>query len=116
MFFKKFINIKILFNSFFLEIMIIIFPFGGNIKFAKYLENIIEGKEYYKIKNFNFFKYILFLIILILFSPFIIRQRYQLINFSAKIYMLFFTLYPLIFQIIFSNQFMVFMVIHFLYL
>ena len=82
---------------FFIGIMIIIFPFGGNIKIAKYLENIIEGNEYYKIKKSNFLKYIIFLVTLIIFSPFVIRERYKLINFSTKIYMVFFTLYPLIF-------------------
>ena len=82
---------------FFIGIMIIIFPFGGNIKIVKYLENIIEGNEYFKIKKSNFLKYIIFLVTLIIFSPFVIRERYKLINFSTKIYMLFFTLYPLIF-------------------
>ena len=81
----------------FIGIMIIVFPWGGNIKIAKYIEKIIEGKEYYKINNYNIFQYILFLFALILLGPFIIRERYQLINFSTKLYMLFFTLYPLIF-------------------
>ena len=81
----------------FIGIMIIVFPWGGNIKIAKYIEKIIEGKEYYKINNYNIFQYILFLFALILLGPFIIRERYQLINFSTKLYMLLFTLYPLIF-------------------
>ena len=76
--------------------LIIIFPWGGNIKIAKKLENIIEGKDYYKIKNYNFFEYILFLSELIILGPFITRERYQLINFSTKITMFIASLYSLI--------------------
>ena len=103
----------------FIGIMIIIFPCGGNIKIAKYIEKIIEGKEYYKLKNYNIFQYIIFLVTLIVLGPFIIRERYQLINFSSKIYMLLFTLYPLIFPTnifkpiygIYGYSFLVFIVI-----
>ena len=81
----------------FIGIFIIIFPFGGNIKLAKNLENIIEGKDYYKFKNINIFKYFIYLIELIVFGPFIIRERYKLINYSTKLYVIIFTIYPLIF-------------------
>ena len=81
----------------FVGIMIIIFPWGGNIKLAKNIEKIIEGLDHNKLINYNIFQYLFFLIKLILFGPFIIRERYKLINFSTKIYMLIFTLYPFIF-------------------
>ena len=81
----------------FIGIIIIIFPIEKNIKIAKNLEKIIEGNDYNKLKNMNIFKYFLFLIGLIVFGPFVIRERYRLINFSTKLYVIIFTIYPLIF-------------------
>jgi len=81
----------------FIGIIIIIFPWGGNIKLAKELEYKIEGREHYKIENYNIFEYLFLFIELILLGPFISRERYRLINNSTKIYMIFFTLYPLVF-------------------
>ena len=79
----------------FIGIVIIIFPTRANIKLAKNIENKIE--DYSKIKSLNIFKYILFIIELIFLGPFIIRERYKLINLSTKIYIIVFTIYPLIF-------------------
>ena len=77
-------------------IFIIIFPWYGNIKIAKNLENIIEGQNN-KVKNYTILQYILLLFKLIILGPFITRERYRLINFSTKIIMFIFSLYPLIF-------------------
>ena len=76
--------------------LIIIFPWGGNLQIAKNIENIIEGKDYYRIKNYNFCQNFFFILQLIFLGPFITRERYQLINFSTKIIMLIASLYPLI--------------------
>jgi len=81
----------------FIGIIIIIFPWGRNIKIAKNLEYIIEGKNYFSIKNYNCVQLLFFLIKLILLGPFIIRERYKLINFSSKLIIFLFALYPLIF-------------------
>lgn len=81
----------------FIGIIIISFPWGGNIKIAKELEYQIEGREHYKIEYYNIFKYLFLFIELILLGPFIARERYRLINNSTKMYMLFFILYPLVF-------------------
>ena len=79
----------------FIGIVIIIFPTRANIKLAKNVENKIE--DYSKIKSISIFKYILFIINLVFLGPFIIRERYKLINLSTKIYIIVFTIYPLIF-------------------
>ena len=93
-FLRSVLILRVLSIPFFIGIMVIIFPWGGNIKEAKKIEKIIEGNT---IQNFGFFQHFIFIIKLILFSPFIMRERYKLINFSTKIYMLIFTIYPLIF-------------------
>ena len=80
--------------------MIIIFPWGGNFKFAKNIEKIIEGKDYNKLQNYNIFQYLIFLIKLIIIGPFITRERYRLINFSTQLYMFIFALYPLVLKLI----------------
>ena len=77
-------------------LFIIIFPWGGNLKISKELENLIEGRDNYKIKKFGWLEYLLFLIKLIFLGPFIIRERYKLINFATKIIMFIAFLYPLI--------------------
>ena len=76
--------------------LIIIFPWGGNLQIAKNIENIIEGKDFYKVKNYKFCQNFFFILKLIFLGPFITRERYQLINFSTKIIMFIATLYPLI--------------------
>ena len=90
---RSFLILRVLSIPFFIGIMTIIFPWGGNIKLAKNVEKIIEGNT---IQNFSCFQHLIFILKLILFSPFIMRERYKLIDFSSKIYMLIFTLYPLI--------------------
>lgn len=78
-------------------IFIIIFPWGGNIKIAKDLENAIEGRDNYKMKRYSHYGYFVYLTKLILLGPFIIRERYMLINFSSKIAMFIAALYPVVF-------------------
>ena len=78
-------------------IFIIIFPWGGNIKVAKDLENSIEGRDNYKMKSYKHCGYFVYLIKLIFLGPFIIRERYMLINFSSKIVMFIAALYPMVF-------------------
>lgn len=80
-----------------IAVFIIIFPWFGNIKISKDLESLIEGKDNYKIKNFSFLEYFWFIIKLIVLGPFIIRERYKMINFSTKIIMFIASLYPLVF-------------------
>ena len=96
-FLRSVLILRICLIPFFIGIMVIIFPWGGNINLAKKIEKIIEGKDYNKLQNYNIFQYLFFLLELFLFGPFIIRERYRLINFKTKIYMLIFTLYPFIF-------------------
>ena len=95
-FLRSFLIIRVLAIPFFIGIMTIVLPWGGNIKLAKNVEKIIEGNT---MQNFSFFQHFIFILKLIIFSPFIMRERYRLIDYSTKIYMLIFTLYPLIFPI-----------------
>ena len=91
---KGFLILRICFIPLFIVIFIIIFPWGGNLKITKDLEYYIEGKKNYKLKNYEMSEYIFFIIKLIFFGPFIIRERYRFINFSTKILIFIFSLYP----------------------
>ena len=86
-------------------IFIIIFPYGGNLKIAKDLEYYIEGKRNYQIKNFTLSENIFFIIKLIFLGPFIMRERYKLINLLSKLFLFIFSLYPFFFPIHFFKPF-----------
>ena len=89
---KGFLIFRITSIPFFIILLIIIFPFGKNLKTAEKLndslfklnnEEIINGKLKYIIK-------------LIIFGPFIIRQNYKNVNSVTKKLMIFFIIYPFI--------------------
>ena len=82
---------------------------GRNIKVAKNLENSIEGRDNYKMKTYKHCGYFVYLIKLIFLGPFIIRERYMLINFSSKIVMFIAAFIQWFFQTIFLSQSMEFM-------
>ena len=73
-FLRSFLILRVLSVPFFIGIMIIIFPWGGNIKLAKNIEKIIEGNN---VQNFSYFQHFIFILKLFLFSPFIMRERYK---------------------------------------
>ena len=91
---RAFLIMRFCFIPILLVIYFIIFPWAGNFKIAKDLENYIEGKKNYQLKNFVLSENIYFIIKLIIFGPFIIRERYRLINYSSKVLIFIFSLYP----------------------
>ena len=63
------------------------------------MENIINGKE--NSSNFNLF---LLILLIIFFSPFILRKRYQKTNIIIKLTILLSSIYPLILPIHFFEK------------
>ena len=86
---------------FFIYILIIIFPLKANTNFniIYKLESIINGKE--KSQNVNLF---LLILLIIFFSPFILRKRYQKTNIIIKLTILLSSIYPLILPIHFFEK------------
>ena len=86
---------------FFIYILIIIFPLKSNITFniIYKLESIINGKE--KLQNINLF---LLILLIIFFSPFILRKRYQKTNIIIKLTIFLTSIYPLILPIHFFEK------------
>ena len=74
----------------FLFFIITPFKFGNDLEIVKKLENFIEG-DYYKFNN-----NILIYLYLIIFSPFIIRNRFFKVNTICRYCIILFSIYPLI--------------------
>ena len=99
--FNYYLLIRLSSIIFFIYILIIIFPYktNSNFEFIDKLENIVNGNDLSK--NYNLIS-LSFLIIF--FSPFILRQRYQKTNIIIKVSILLCTIYPLILPIHFFEK------------
>ena len=86
---------------FFVYIMIIIFPFKHKLNFniVNKLENIIKGED-----NSHNYNLMTLIILLYLFSPFILRKRYQSTNKVIKLSIFFVAIYPFILPIHFFDR------------
>ena len=87
LFVKRFSAIPMILFLFFI---ITPFKFGNDLEIVKKLENFIEG-DYYKFNN-----NILIYFYLIIFSPFIIRNRFFKVNTICRYCIILFSIYPLI--------------------
>jgi len=99
--FNFFLIIRLTAILFFIYILIIIFPLKSyyNFKIISKLENIINGKE--NLQNYNL---LLFIILIIILSPFILRKRYEKVNKTIRKGILCVFIYPLILPIHFFEN------------
>ena len=105
---KYIFNIRFMFSfrfiiiPFWIYLFIILFPFWPDSTFniVKYIEKFVEGDNKYVINKF------LLVIYSIIFSPFILRLRYQnILNNKLKYIILIGFIYPLVLPIHFSEKF-----------
>ena len=95
LFLKRFSAIHMILFLFFI---IIPFKFGNDLEIVTKLENFIEGGYYSYNNNILIYFY------LIIFSPFIIRNRFFKVNKICRYCIIFFSIYPLFFPLHIFNS------------